>query len=66
MSEPLQEATEQAWLVYLNRFDEYIYPTLFAPRGFTRDTALIVWQLAQIEMSIDEVNERLEQGGETP
>jgi hypothetical protein len=63
MSEPLQERTEEVWITYLNRFEEHIYP-IFAQKGFTRDTALIVWQLAQIEMSVDGVKEQLtgEQG----
>jgi hypothetical protein len=62
MSEPIHEHTEEVWIAYLNRFEEHIYPVLFAPRGYTRDTALIVWQLAQIEMSVDAVQEVLDRG----
>lgn len=60
MSEPLDEEAEVSWLTYLNRFEQEIYPTLFAQRGYTKAEALLVWSLHGIESSIDTLAARIE------
>lgn len=59
MSEPLEEEVEESWLVFLNRFEQEIYPTLFEPRGYTKPDAMIVWTLSRMETTLDEIKEAL-------
>jgi hypothetical protein len=59
MSEPLHEGQEVAWLVFLDRFEQVIYPLLFEKRGYSRGEALIIWTLQQQTESIEELKEEM-------
>lgn len=59
MSEPLEEAVEESWLEYLNRFDEHIYPVLFKSRGLTKAEALFLWELSNTRNAVDGLLARL-------
>lgn len=61
MPEPLSEDVEESWLVFLNRFDAEIYPTLFAPRGYTKGEALLAWSIGRLEAEVDGVRQAVEE-----
>jgi len=60
MSEPLEEAVEESWLEFLNRFDNEIYPSLFAPRGLTKPEALILWELSNLRNELSDLRQAIE------
>ncbi len=54
-TDPMDEAVEVSWLSAIKRFDEVIYPTIFAPRGFDRSQALVAWEIAGMRAAVEEV-----------
>ena len=52
----LNEEGKQAWYVYLSEFKRDVYPT-FKARGYSRDTALVVWTLQRLANQVTELRE---------
>lgn len=48
-----------SWREVLDEFDTVVWP-LFASRGYTKDTALLVWHLNPIKNRLTEVVELLD------
>lgn len=48
----LDEATEISWTVFLRDFEEQVWP-IFEKRGYSRDTALMIWKLNIMENEIE-------------
>ena len=59
--EPLDEAVEIAWMQFLARFDKIIYPTLFEPRKIGYETALIMWNNAELKCVMELVVEKVDE-----
>lgn len=59
MSEPLDEAVEESWLEYFNRFNDEIYPNIFRAQGLTRAEALVLWEMANLRGEIVGLAERI-------
>ena len=51
-----REKTE--WYVYLTKFDRDVYPAMKS-HGFSRDTALIVFELNRVQMLLVDVRDAL-------
>ena len=47
--EAVDEEVERRWLSFLRRFEEVIWPTLYAGRGISKDVALLSWQLSYLQ-----------------
>ncbi len=62
MPEPLDEAVEESWLEFFNRFDTEIYPNIFRPRGIARAEALIVWELSNLRNAVEAALSERESG----
>lgn len=60
MPEPIDEADEVSWLTALDRFDAHIYPVLFAPRGYSKDAALMIWTTNRLEGMLARIEDKLE------
>lgn len=59
-SEPLPEVVEEYWIAVFDQFDTVVYPTIFAPRGVDRATALLLWSLNRLQISLETVEEMLD------
>ena len=55
-----REKTE--WYVYLSKFERDVWPTMKS-HGFSRDTALIVFELNRVQMLLVDVKEALIEEG---
>ena len=58
--DPIGEAVEIAWLSFLRRFDEAVYPQLYANRGISKDAALVSWQLSFMQGELEKLSERVQ------
>lgn len=52
----LDDGTQQNWSQYLDEFEETMLP-IFQSRGYSRDTALVVWMLNRAVNAIQEVDD---------
>ena len=58
-SEPLPEVVEEYWIAVFDQFDTVVYPTIFAPRGVDRATALLLWSLNRLQISLEAMEDTL-------
>jgi len=48
----LDEESEISWTVFLTDFEEQVWP-IFQKRGYSKDTALMIWKLNIMENEIE-------------
>lgn len=46
------ERTEQNYMQFLREFDEKVWP-LFQRRGYSKDAALMVWSMRQVQADLE-------------
>ena len=61
--EPLDERVEVGWKISLDRFENVIYPELFAPRGYTKSEAHMLWAITSLSDDIHELQSTMKDGG---
>lgn len=52
---PLSTSARTSWQRTLIRFEEVVYPQVFEKRGISKETAMILWWMADVKSEIEQL-----------